>query len=284
MIQAYVDETGNDGESPIFLFSALIGEAEKLATLSNEWSKALREIPRIVYFKMDEAESCDGQFYGFSPKERDDKVKRLCAIMSSSDLTEFGFGIKQEVFNSTFAIKAAGRPLTERYFFPFHATIIGTAEEVLRQGATEPFEIFFDEQVIFGPRAKAWYPIIRAMALDQPIYPILPVEPFFRKDTEALPLQAADLTAWVRRKVNTDGLGEFEWLRRELSGVKLSPLSATLSKKSAEFMFTKNEETPEMVRLRELALQAYRETFGHEWPAKTKLERKIISGRAKKRK
>jgi hypothetical protein len=283
MMQAYADDTGLDENSEWFLFSALIGEAENLGCVADEWDIALKESPSIRYFKMDEAESRDGQFYGFSVLERDAKVKRLCQIISSKCLTEFCFAVKLEVYNEVFKPKRRP-PLTERYFFPFLATIGGVAFEVLRQGAKEPFEIIFDEQVIFGPRVKAWYPVMRAMMFDEPIYPVLPIEPFFRDDESALPLQAADLTAWVRRKGNSkEGLGEFEWMLKELSGLAQSPLSRPLSKDLALRLFEPVEITQEAQKRREVALQAYQETFGHVWPPKNKAERRRALGRIKKK-
>src|SRR5687768_17428435 len=57
-----------------------------------------------------------------------------------------------------------------------------------------PMEFFFDENVIFGPRAKAWYLVIRAMSPPN-VRARMPVEPFFRNDKTTMPLQAADLTA-----------------------------------------------------------------------------------------
>jgi hypothetical protein len=277
MIQAYVDDSGHDGKSPVFLFSALIGNAEKWAKFSDDWNLCLHESPSIRYFKMNEAESCDGEFYGFSEDERNRKVKRLCSIMNSGDFTEFSYITPLKLFGETLKIKS-GRPMSEPYFFAFYATIGGVAFEALGQRAKEPFEIFFDEQVIFGPRAKAWYPIIRAMAEDI-VKAVLPVEPFFRKDIETMPLQAADLTAWMHRKANSSGLGEFEWLSQELSRLKRSPLSRSFNDELAHAILDTKEPTPESIEMRNAALRAYRETFGHEWPPKTKADIKQMRGR-----
>jgi len=277
MIQAYVDDSGHDGTSPVFLFSALIGNAEKWARFSDDWTLCLRESPSIRYFKMDEAESCAGEFYGFSADERNHKLKRLCGVMNAGGFTEFSFITDLKVFGDTLKIKS-GRPMSEPYFFAFHATIGGVAYEALGQGAKEPFEIFFDEQVIFGPRAKAWYPIIRVMAEDI-VKAVLPVEPFFRKDTETMPLQAADLTAWIHRRAKSGALGEFEWLLQELIGLKRSPLSRGFNHELANAILGSKEHTPESIEMRNAALRAYRETFGHEWPPKTKAHIKKMRGR-----
>ena len=99
-------------------------------------------------------------------------------------------------FSETMGRHAAGY-MTAPYFFPFQMTICAIGYELAVLGHREPFEIFFDEHVIFGPRAKAWYPVIRAAVPDDDVRAIMPVEPLFRSDLEVLPLQASDMTAWL---------------------------------------------------------------------------------------
>ena len=162
MIQAYVDETGTDGRSSVFLFSALICEAVLWAKFSDDWQVCLNAPPSIRYFKMDEAAGLDGEFYGFSPVERDTKVKSLCQILASTEAVEVSCSMNMKAFDDTWG-KTAHKPLSEPYFFPFHIINLIVASQVGDLGATQPFEIFFDENKIFGPRAKAWYPIVRAL-------------------------------------------------------------------------------------------------------------------------
>src|ERR1051325_425351 len=68
------------------------------------------------------------------------------------------------------------------------------------------FEIVFDEQVIFGPRAKMWHPVIRESVKQREpeAYQIMPVDPIFRSDLEFLPIQACDLVAWINRRGSLD--------------------------------------------------------------------------------
>jgi len=62
MIQAYVDDSGVKGQGSVFVFSALIAEADVWAELTDEWSVVLRSAPSIEYFKMSEAagQPCEG--------------------------------------------------------------------------------------------------------------------------------------------------------------------------------------------------------------------------------
>jgi hypothetical protein len=227
---------------------------------------------------MDEAAGPDGEFYGFSKTERDRKLKRLCAILNKVAPTEISNSLDLDGFYNSWG--KAPRPLCEPYFFQFLITNASVAFQVGEMGSREPYEIFFDENQIFGPRAKAWYPIIRAFQ-DKPVRALMPVEPYFRSDTDTLPLQAADLTAWIKRKSgNKDGLGEFAWVKGELSGIAHSVLSKHFDEKFIRNKFmTPPGDVDEVKANREAALRAYSETFGHEWPPKNKKERKKMRGR-----
>jgi len=54
----------------------------------------------------------------------------------------------------------------------------------------------------------------------------MPVDVLFRDDKDFLPLQAADLYAWVLRKANNDpSYKEYHWLLDELQNVKTTDYS-----------------------------------------------------------
>jgi Protein of unknown function (DUF3800) len=278
MIQAYADESGGKGQGEVFNFSALICDANTWADFAEKWQSCLDENPRLEYFKMDEAVGFSEQFARsrFSKNQRDERLKSFCKIISSYFIIEFSFITVLKDFEEHWAYKL-GRPASEPYFFPFLMTILGVGYEVLSMNVRTPFEIFFDENVIFGPRAKAWYPIIRAIQEDA-VKEVMPVEPFFRSDKDILPLQAADLTAWMQREHNEGGLGEFDWLRQELSGLTLSPLSKILDEKKIMGILN-HKYTPDEIERNKVLFSVYQETFGHKWPPKNKLERRKSQGR-----
>ena len=78
---------------------------------------------------------------------------------------------------------------------------------------------------------------------------IMPIEPEFRDDREFLPLQAADMLAWLWRRAAEYGPNSFDWVARELNVVEMSPQSAVFSAKrmkdivehSFELRFTEKE-------------------------------------------
>jgi hypothetical protein len=271
-IQTYVDESEGKDTCPLFVFSALMSEAENWATFSDKWSACLKEPPSIQYFKMDEAAGRDNEFYGFSDDERNRKLTNLCHVINEFDLRELHCILDLTVFKQMVSPK----PLSDPYFFPFQTIIAAVGYDLFERGRDEPFEIFFDENRIFGPRAKVWYPVIRH-AIDEPIRSLLPVEPMFRSDRNVMPLQAADLTAWIRRMINSEGLGEFSWLQQELN-ISASPNSVNLNADLLKWMDNPTN-SGELRDKMKSALEAYRKQFGHEWPPKNKAELKKHRGR-----
>jgi hypothetical protein len=237
VIQAYVDDTGLDGRGPYMIFSALLGIAEDWAGISDAWKAALDEFPRIDYFKMDEAVGFDGEFYRFSESQRDYKLTRLArAVKGHYPIIEHAVISDLKAINEK-VVPRSKKPATEPYFWPFQLTIQSIGVSILTSNPDfdEPFEIFFDENVIFGPRAKAWYPIIRAMS-EPKLKAILPVEPFFRDDMNTMPLQAADLTAWMTRN-DEQGSNDFGWLREHMGGIVKSPHRTEIGYKEIGLLF-----------------------------------------------
>lgn len=274
-IQGYVDESGSV-ETDRFVFSALIAEAEDWARFSDEWDACLKAPPSIRYFKMDHAAGRDGEFYGFSDVERDAKLRSLCAVLNRLKPTEVSADADMRQFAIAWG-SMAGKPLSHYYFFPFQVINLAVAHVVGDMGSTQPYEIFFDEQKMFGPSAKQWYPIIRAMQA-KPVQDLMPIEPFFRSDLDILPLQAADLLAWLVRKRSTPhGEFEFSWIDEYLHGVKRSRLSQKIGWELSDGSFDRSD--PEYISGMSVGLEAFREVFGFDWPPKTKIERRKIRGK-----
>jgi Protein of unknown function (DUF3800) len=277
MVQAYIDESGGKGQTNTFVFSALIAEAEEWARKADEWDAALKKSPSIGYFKMDEAVGLDGQFYGLSASKRDEKLKDLCRVIRVPSITELSVTIRIDDFLTHWAPRL-GKPASEPYFFAFQGVHLGVGFELLSRNHTERCEVFFDEHKIFGPRARVWYPVI-CRTFPREIQAILPVDPFFRDDAEVLPLQAADLTAWIQRKFSSEGnLGEFEWLLEELRGIRVSPCSKIIDAEWIADMLAHKYTADELSRNADVP-KAYKDNFGFEWPPKTKPEKKRHSGR-----
>ncbi len=273
-IQAFVDESGGIGQGTVFVFSAMIASSENWVIFSDAWQSCLDESPSIQYFKMYEAAKRKGEFYGFSETERDNKVRKLCEVIANTGIMEHNCVVKLDDFNATIGTHSAS-PMASPYFFPFQAIIMGVGYEILEAGGRgEPFEIVFDEHCIFGPPAKAWYSVVRA-CMDSDLRAITPIEPRFDSDSRVLPLQACDLTAWLHRRENNQGLGKFSWIPDALYGLVPGMHSSRLTMDRMRAIVDKSYKfTPEQLAMQKDVIEAYKETFNDTWPPSKRGTRK----------
>src|SRR5207248_10717159 len=141
------------------------------------------------------------------------------------------------------ATQRAWTPSRDPYFWPFQNTIMNAALSLWDLGLRERFEIFFDEQLIFGPRAKVWYPaIMEIMRIREPdAATIMPVDPLFRSDDEFLPLQAADMFAWLLRYGFDNEDRPFAWLLDELPDIEETDYSQVYDRERMEAVLADSE-------------------------------------------
>jgi hypothetical protein len=221
-IQAFVDESGGKGQpGRHFVLAGLVSGAERWAEFSNEWRDALAQRPAIKYFKMKEAAGFSGQFWRWEKEPRDAKLRLLAAIINRYSRISTHSVIDLEAHAKTWA--KMPRPHKEPYFWPYQNTIMAVCFTLWELGWRDRFEIIYDHEVIFGPRARLWYPFIKRMMEIQ--YPeeatILPIDPMFQSDADFLPLQASDLFAWCTRDATNDAeKHEFNWLFEAMPNVK----------------------------------------------------------------
>lgn len=222
--QMFVDDSGGKGHSRNFFLVGLVSTSERWARFSIEWRACLDQAPRIQVFKMRDAASLSGEFRRFSAQERDARLRELAQIINRHAEFVLWTAINLDAHAQTWALRP--KPMSEVYFWPFHTLIMGACFDLWEKcGWREPFEVVFDEQLVFGERARQWYPLVQEILRRR--YPeegtILPQMPAFGKDDDHLPIQAADLFAWCLRK-NTDepNSKSFEWLLAELRDVSQS--------------------------------------------------------------
>jgi hypothetical protein len=218
-IQAFVDDSGGRGQGQYLVSCALVAHSEQWAAFSDQWAACLRAEPRIEYFKMREAASLSGQFFRMAERQRDEKLLALAAIINEHVafvvFSSFDLHAHEQVW-----FQRVKKPFNEPYFWTFHNTIHAVMFELWDMGWRERFEIFFDDQDIFGPRALGLYSAIRAaMSVREPeASALLPEEPVFKSDLEFLPIQACDLIAWCGRRDAADPTNRpFAWLDKAIT-------------------------------------------------------------------
>jgi hypothetical protein len=73
--QAFVDDSGGRGHSPVMVLGGLIAPHTVWETFTKEWQQILEMRPSIAYFKMNEANALAGQFFGWDPEIRNERVR-----------------------------------------------------------------------------------------------------------------------------------------------------------------------------------------------------------------
>ncbi len=217
-VQLFVDDSGAKGQGRYFLLAGLIAHSDHWAAFSREWQRCLDTSPAVKTFKMREAAKCHGQFYRFSETDRDEKLRSLAKVIDKYAQIATFSSIDLDAHAETWGRKME-KPHNEPYFWPFHNTIAAACFELWDIGWRERFEVIFDDQVIFGPRAKAWYPIVQEVIRyrEPEASTIMPIEPMFGSDEQFLPIQACDLIAWCSRRDGNDPTHRpFAWLDQEI--------------------------------------------------------------------
>jgi hypothetical protein len=239
-IQAFLDESGGAGQSQHFVLAGFIGEAEKWAAFSDDWRAACEKEPAVSPFKMREAANFRGAFAGWSAAARDRRVRELADILAGYRFTSFHAITEIASFQRTIA-GGVRRPWAQPYVYSFQFAVMGIAYEMLERGHTERIEVIFDEQVIFAPRALRWYELIKGVA-DDDVKAIMPIQPLFRSDAEFLPLQAADMLAWLYRKDVGEEAHSFGWLAAIFNSMNLSEHSQYVDDERMTFQVTMSRD------------------------------------------
>ncbi|MGJ8562134.1 MAG: hypothetical protein ACSHXY_01165 [Alphaproteobacteria bacterium] len=210
VIQAFADESEDQS---FFNMSAVVSSASNWELFSEEWTACLIKPPWLPYFKMKDAAGKNGTFHKFTFKQRDARLRDFADIINRYVKVVTHSVIDMEAHSRTW--RQLDKPRNQSYFWPYQNTINAICFELHDRGLREPFEMIFDEHVIFGPRAKQWYPIMRAIMKhrEPSVYDMMPAEPIFGSDEKLLPIQAADFFAWLQRnEVKNPDDRRFEWI------------------------------------------------------------------------
>lgn len=254
VLQAFIDESGERGQGQFLALGGFIGSAENWAVFSDRWDECLRGHPAIKSFKMKEAVSRTGQFFRWSIDARDEKVRALLDCFAGLGLRAIYACIDLGAFEEIYSPGIA-KPWNQPYFKAFHSIIWAVLYDSLATGNAEQVEIVFDNNVIHGTRAKRYYPFIRNFILAPELLSVAPVEPLFKDDERFLPLQAADMLAWLARSQNSGtGRQELDWVLGVLPmHVTLSPHFQNFGRdRLLDIVARADEEAPEPERLRQM--------------------------------
>lgn len=237
--QVMADDSGCGGQGPLVI-AGLIGQAEAWGRFADQWVDCLHQSPRIEYFKMREAAGRPtGEFYGFTATQRDDKLKALVKIIDDFEFTALHLTLDLAAHAKAFDLPVAAPKVrggksvkktqkllaiaTNPYFVTYHTFMSAACFHLWEEeGSRETFDFIVDEHPSLGAPTSAWYPAMLTL-MEEPQRSIMPSKPIPRNDEEFMPLQAADMIAWLQRNANNDKGKDMEWLGDCFTKLKQSP-------------------------------------------------------------
>jgi hypothetical protein len=216
ILQSFIDESGSKNQDSFFHFAGFLASAEDWALFSSKWQSCLERNPSIECFKMREAaNNPSGCFKNWRRKDVQKKVCELVAIIKDHAKLAIHCATDLSCFDELIgSCEAFPRHLRKPFTWTFSAAIAGVGYEAIELKA-ESVELFFDQHDKYAPIVRRAYPFLRQMC-DPELSRILPEDIWFRDDCKFLPLQAADLLAWLFRKAFNGERNEWEWIAEEL--------------------------------------------------------------------
>lgn len=202
---AFVDDSGGARPGSILLLSACIHSYPTWLTFADDWKKCLRASPSIENLHMREASALRKQFAGWKSIERDLKIISLTDVILRYEPHVVTCWLKTDDYTE-FVRPVTPSDLRHAFFICFQTIVQRVAEYQEMRGITAPTDYVFDEQGEIGNESSLWYSAMKETAPPS-TSALMGGAPLFRKDDEVLPLQAADLIAWrKRRRIEVPGL------------------------------------------------------------------------------
>jgi Protein of unknown function (DUF3800) len=248
--QAFIDDSGSEPESPLFVLAGFIASYERWIDFSDEWQGALDEPPKLEYFKMKEAARLRGQFdksRGWNESERDRRIASLTGIITKYAQIRIHASIRNDHFDKYLrSLPTPGRNLaTDSPYTMLCLQIMmvaGVFAPFPPHSLQGPCDFIFDEQLGHSEEIMGWWPTIKrnmdaSSKTDLPkFFGSLPI---WRDEKCFLPLQAADLYAWQLRRYDADN----QILRMPMRKPHKSLVEIPV--------ITRNYDEPELKRLRD---------------------------------
>jgi hypothetical protein len=237
MVKAFFDDSGKSAEEPMFVLAGLAASTEKWAEFSDKWAAKLAEPPRLDYFKMREAWSLRDQFLPFCESQRDRRLSGLIALINQyADFFSYCTIDKadwSEVLRGKIA-KTMDSPFYHAYCWVTVAAIV----HMDRNGINDTIDIIFDKEneTIFREILDWWLRTKEAAATPAWLKDRLGKDPAMDDDLKVLPLQAADLLAWIVSKKGGSG-PQHDFAKRWGSEIKIPGTHDRWDKPKIEELF-----------------------------------------------
>jgi hypothetical protein len=203
MLTTYVDDSGSEPGSPIYILGSLCLPKPLWKRVSEEWGGVLSATPSVGYFKASEVwernEKKASPFVKLTTEERVAKVSALVDVLSRHDPLTASFQIEWPVFLRFTKTYSLPKGMDNPYFYLYYGAILLQSEWGIRVGNPTAVDFVFDNHGSIGDEVKAWYPTFKSSCSPE-IKDRLGSDPKFCDEKVVIPLQAADLFAWYARR------------------------------------------------------------------------------------
>ncbi|ULO23883.1 DUF3800 domain-containing protein [Methylocystis sp. SB2] len=205
MLQAYIDDSGNDAVSPVFVLAGYLASIDEWANFTSEWKSVLDldEPHPLRKFRMSDAFQLNNRnsvFFGFSEQDRDKRLQKLCVVPGKHVRHGIVSVIPRDLYKKYLSNKFDLEVINRPYFLSFFCVMIGITSlcNRLYKGCKVDF-IFDSQDNEKKPILESQFKKFLSVAPDH-VKNTVRGFPRFEKDDDFLPLQAADMLAWhVRR-------------------------------------------------------------------------------------
>jgi hypothetical protein len=199
LLQGYFDDSGSEPNSPVFVLGGLVSTVDRWKEFSDEWLAICRQEPSIDYFKMSEAHSGTGQFQGWPAPLRDKKILDLAAVIKKHAMAQVDCALRRVDFDDFIALFSPTPEFRDPYFLCFYRVVMSVNSYHKRHHSTAECDFIFDDQGSIGKTAVMWWDWLKALVSEER-RSLLGSPPSFKDDKRVLPLQAADMYAWLARE------------------------------------------------------------------------------------
>jgi hypothetical protein len=204
MLQAFIDDSGWDGNSPVFILAGFVAKEKQWEEFSEAWQIVLdlEEPRKLEYLKMRESYLLDNhnsQFYGWTEKQRDDRLEKFVRVINRHVEHAIISGVPIEPYRTLFRGKFNPEALDRPYFLSFFS-IMTYLLKVAKEVHDDRIDFIFDT---LGGESKAL--LVREYERFKSLGPaelqkLAPEIPKFEREQDFKPLQAADMIAWLARR------------------------------------------------------------------------------------
>jgi hypothetical protein len=205
MLQAFIDDSGNDGKSPVFILAGYIASAENWERFSNEWEKTLKpeDGMNLGVLKMADVyrnRVRGSRYYGWADDQRDQRLKSLIKVINSHALHGIVSIVPYKTYDAFIKGKFNPPSLDRACFLSFFGIMTRLLAVAQQLKLDDRIDFIFDSQDSENkPLLMAEYDRFISLAPPE-IRALSGGYPEFKRDEDSLPLQAADMLAWhVRR-------------------------------------------------------------------------------------